>query len=43
MQACHIVPPQHFHVYPNGDDITDFSGRRLVQAWYDTWSPDNGV
>lgn len=32
VQACHIVPPRHFHVYPNGDDITEFSGRRLVQA-----------
>ncbi|RBR26419.1 uncharacterized protein FIESC28_00824 [Fusarium coffeatum] len=42
VQTCHIVPPQHFHVYPTGVDTED-TKRHLVQAWCDTWSQDNGL
>ncbi|KAH7174271.1 uncharacterized protein B0J16DRAFT_323735 [Fusarium flagelliforme] len=44
MQACHMVPQQHFHVYPTGDGPQDtkFSGQRLLQAWLDTSDPQNG-
>ncbi|KAM3509776.1 hypothetical protein MY11210_006179 [Beauveria gryllotalpidicola] len=47
VQACHIVPQQHFHLYPmnddNGDGTLDDSARRLCQAWHMTWSADNGI
>ncbi|KAM0664440.1 hypothetical protein ACQRIU_007022 [Beauveria bassiana] len=45
VQACHIVPQQHYHLYPLGDpsDTTQDSARRLCQAWEKTWSPGNGI
>ncbi|RSL53478.1 hypothetical protein CEP54_010348 [Fusarium duplospermum] len=50
LQACHIVPQQHYHVYPDPDglsDLTDadvfYSSRRLEEAWRNTWSADNGI
>ncbi|KAG5807126.1 hypothetical protein H9Q74_000381 [Fusarium xylarioides] len=45
LQACHIVPQQQFHVYPdssNGQD-TQLSIRRLHEAWLSTWAPANGI
>ncbi|KAH7184508.1 hypothetical protein DER44DRAFT_803105 [Fusarium oxysporum] len=45
LQACHIVPQQQFHVYPdssNGQDM-QFSSRRLHEAWLSTWAPANGI
>ncbi|KAK7415747.1 hypothetical protein QQX98_005660 [Neonectria punicea] len=48
LQACHIVPQQHYHVYPvpgfsddGHDDLA--SPRRLAAAWQRTWSPENGI
>ncbi|KAJ4246863.1 hypothetical protein NW762_013415 [Fusarium torreyae] len=49
VQACHIVPQQHYHLYPttnvDPDDDTPIeeSSRRLREAWESTWSPRNGV
>ncbi|KAM3514003.1 hypothetical protein MY11210_002320 [Beauveria gryllotalpidicola] len=45
VQACHIVPQQHCHLYPLGDqsDTTQNSARRLCQAWEKAWSPGNGI
>ncbi|KAI0193926.1 hypothetical protein EV127DRAFT_360258 [Xylaria flabelliformis] len=45
IQACHIVPPMQYHLYPSGDDDTtiDTSQRGLVRAWEKTWSPNNGI
>ncbi|KAF5019467.1 hypothetical protein F66182_8527 [Fusarium sp. NRRL 66182] len=50
LQACHIVPQNHYHTYPivqNDDgegysDIAD-SPRHLQDAWLATWSADNGI
>ncbi|KAF4948333.1 hypothetical protein FSARC_13774 [Fusarium sarcochroum] len=51
LQACHIVPQQHYHIYPDalfqtradeGDDV-EFSSERLRQAWTNTWSSENGI
>ncbi|KAF5668730.1 hypothetical protein FDENT_11738 [Fusarium denticulatum] len=45
LQACHIVPQQQFHVYPdssNGQDL-ELSSRRLHEAWLSTWAPANGI
>ncbi|EJP62257.1 uncharacterized protein BBA_08799 [Beauveria bassiana ARSEF 2860] len=49
VQACHIIPQQHYHIYPvergNPTDSTavENSTRRLYEAWQHTWSPDNGI
>lgn len=46
VQACHIVPQQHYHVYPVPSSFADhsrFSSRRLREAWDRTWSPKNGL
>ncbi|KAM3431649.1 hypothetical protein NHJ13734_007201 [Beauveria thailandica] len=47
VQACHIVPQQHYHLYPmehdDGNDASQDSARRLCQAWHMTWSADNGI
>ncbi|EGU84551.1 hypothetical protein FOPG_17208 [Fusarium oxysporum f. sp. conglutinans race 2 54008] len=51
LQACHIIPQQHYHLYPDhhfqtladeGDDV-EFSAERLRQAWTNTWSNRNGI
>ncbi|KAF5027346.1 hypothetical protein F66182_547 [Fusarium sp. NRRL 66182] len=51
LQACHIIPQQHYHLYPDrrfqtltdeGDDV-EFSAERLRQAWTNTWSNQNGI
>ncbi|KAK7414161.1 hypothetical protein QQX98_006947 [Neonectria punicea] len=50
LQACHIVPQQHYHVYPGidipDDDVdgnSEGSPRHLQEAWQQTWSPKNGI
>ncbi|KAF4446340.1 hypothetical protein F53441_10011 [Fusarium austroafricanum] len=50
VQACHIIPQHHYHLYPvaGGDlDDDDFSPeeshRRLKESWQSTWSPRNGI
>lgn len=47
LQACHIVPQQHYHVYPDMDndpsELDSYSPRRLREAWQRTWSPQNGI
>ncbi|RSL80239.1 hypothetical protein CEP52_017416 [Fusarium oligoseptatum] len=45
VQACHIVPQQHYHVYPVPTSIQENrqSPRRLRQAWDCTWSLENGI
>ncbi|RMZ75069.1 hypothetical protein DV738_g5673, partial [Chaetothyriales sp. CBS 135597] len=50
LQACHIVPQQHYHVYPDPDGLSDlaeadvfYSSTRLKEAWRNTWSADNGI
>ncbi|KAH6872056.1 hypothetical protein B0T10DRAFT_449948 [Thelonectria olida] len=51
VQACHVVPQQHYHLYPSatsgqhaddGGPIED-SPRRLQEAWQRTWNPRNGI
>ncbi|KAM0247354.1 hypothetical protein ACHAQJ_009889 [Trichoderma viride] len=46
LQACHIVPQQHYHLYPDpndGNNAIEFSPRRLQRAWERTWSARNGI
>ncbi|PNP52590.1 hypothetical protein FNYG_15832 [Fusarium nygamai] len=49
IQACHIIPQHHYHVYPVAggdadDDVAlEASNRRLKEAWQSTWSPRNGI
>lgn len=46
VQACHIVPQQHYHVYPVPRAFTAdsrYSPRRLREAWDRTWSAKNGL
>lgn len=51
LQACHIIPQQHYHLYPDnryqgladdGDDV-ELSPERLKQAWTNTWSNRNAI
>ncbi|KAM3433127.1 hypothetical protein MY4824_006182 [Beauveria thailandica] len=49
VQACHIIPQQHYHLYPvergstfDSVDVEN-STRRHYEAWQHTWSPDNGI
>ncbi|KAI3335382.1 hypothetical protein F4824DRAFT_511001 [Ustulina deusta] len=50
VQACHIVPQHHYHLYPSvggqyddEDRPVEESPRRLQEAWQNTWSPRNGI
>lgn len=52
LQAYHIVPQQHYHVYPNPDGLGNrdnddddvlYSSARLKGAWKRTWSAENGI
>ena len=51
LQACHIVPQQQYHIYPDLEAAADerqagterVSTRRLMQAWECTWVPENGI
>ncbi|KAM0415852.1 hypothetical protein ACHAPT_013163 [Fusarium lateritium] len=48
LQACHIVPQQHYHLYPGIDACStdcddEESARRIQQAWSQTWNAKNGI
>lgn len=49
LQACHIVPQQHYHTYPSPlaradeDDEAMWSTRRLMEAWERTWDAQNSI
>lgn len=50
IQASHIIPQQHFYLYPHHDQqeiipaaVSDPSPERLRQAWNDAWSNKNGI
>jgi hypothetical protein len=48
LQACHIIPQQHYHLYPDAEglgnnDEAKYSPRRLRKAWQRTWSAENGI
>ncbi|KAI0433447.1 hypothetical protein F5Y09DRAFT_73915 [Xylaria sp. FL1042] len=50
VQACHIVPQHHYHLYPiigsqcnDEERPVEESPRRLQEAWQSTWSPRNGI
>ncbi|EEU35113.1 uncharacterized protein NECHADRAFT_15991, partial [Fusarium vanettenii 77-13-4] len=45
VQACHIVPQQHYHVYPVPSSFPGgrYDPRRLRAAWERTWSAKNGL
>ncbi|KAH6605845.1 hypothetical protein Trco_004998 [Trichoderma cornu-damae] len=45
LQACHIIPQQHYHLYPDPESPNDvgLSPRRLQEAWQRTWSAENGI
>ncbi|KAG5931308.1 hypothetical protein E4U59_000425 [Claviceps monticola] len=48
VEACHIIPQHHYHVYPVVDrDMEDAaletSSRMLKEAWQSTWSSRNGI
>ncbi|KAM3547301.1 hypothetical protein MY1884_009624 [Beauveria asiatica] len=52
IQACHVVPQQHYHLYPipstnasspDVDETMRYSPRLLQEAWRKTWSPHNGI
>lgn len=46
VQACHIVPQQHYHIYPLSEAYISeprYSHRRLREAWRRTWIARNGI
>lgn len=49
VQACHIVPQQHYHLYPDplldpqSNDGLELSPQRLLKAWESTWAFSNGI
>ncbi|PTB34924.1 hypothetical protein M441DRAFT_32381 [Trichoderma asperellum CBS 433.97] len=49
VQACHIVPQQHYHLYPDplldpqSDNGLELSPQRLLKAWECTWAFRNGI
>ncbi|KPM34281.1 hypothetical protein AK830_g12289 [Neonectria ditissima] len=49
LQACHIVPQQQYHTYPDleaagqQDGIETASASRLEEAWKHTWAAENGI
>ncbi|KAM3524762.1 hypothetical protein NHJ13051_004361 [Beauveria bassiana] len=52
IQAAHVVPQQHYHLYPisntnasssDADETMRFNPRLLQEAWRKTWSPHNGI
>ncbi|QUC19071.1 uncharacterized protein UV8b_03312 [Ustilaginoidea virens] len=46
VQACHIVPQQHYHIYPLPEPFSSegrYSHGRLSEAWRRTWSAKNGI
>lgn len=49
VQACHIVPQQHYHLYPDplldphSNDSLELSPQRLLKSWESTWAFSNGI
>ncbi|OIW24348.1 hypothetical protein CONLIGDRAFT_718715 [Coniochaeta ligniaria NRRL 30616] len=49
LQACHIVPQKHYHLYPHGPGMTGFTDpwdsnvASLTTAWYATWNAKNSI
>ncbi|KAG5984551.1 hypothetical protein E4U55_004334 [Claviceps digitariae] len=45
IQACHIVPQQHYNVYPVPSSFgrTLYNPHRLLEAWIRTWSAKNSL
>ncbi|KAM0420357.1 hypothetical protein ACHAPT_011899 [Fusarium lateritium] len=45
VEACHVVPQQHYHVYPVPRSFPEgrYDPRRLRAAWERTWSAKNGL
>lgn len=47
LQACHIVPQKHYHLYPLGSssfsDAWDSDVQSLTSAWYATWNARNSL
>ncbi|OAA48503.1 hypothetical protein NOR_01753 [Metarhizium rileyi] len=45
IQACHIVPQQHYNVYPVPESFgkDQYCSRRLREAWNRTWSAENSL
>ena len=50
LQACHIVPQKHYHLYPlsgSGSGFTDKAwdsdAQSLTKAWYATWHHENSL
>ncbi|PON20276.1 hypothetical protein TGAM01_v210872 [Trichoderma gamsii] len=49
VQACHIVPQQHYHLYPDplldpeSNDGLELSPQRLLKSWESTWAFSNGI
>lgn len=48
LQACHIIPQEHYHLYPDvdtedDDNNVEYGLRRLRTAWQRTWSADNSI
>lgn len=49
VQACHIIPQQHYHLYPDplldpqSSHSLEFSPQRLLKAWECTWAFRNGI
>ncbi|KAF4950358.1 hypothetical protein FSARC_13222 [Fusarium sarcochroum] len=46
LQACHIVPQNHYHLYPDysAQSLNDEENkRRSHHAWRQTWSAKNGI
>ncbi|KAK7428365.1 hypothetical protein QQZ08_005122 [Neonectria magnoliae] len=46
LQACHIIPQRHFHLYPGADTYSDDDEdcrRQIHESWRQTWNPKNGI
>ncbi|KAK1761710.1 hypothetical protein QBC33DRAFT_604003 [Phialemonium atrogriseum] len=48
LQTCHIIPQEHYHLYPDVDTEDDdnnieYGLCRLRTAWQRTWSADNSI
>lgn len=44
LQVCHIIPQQHFYLYPDDQQLDPEDGdQRLTRAWANTWSNKNGI
>ncbi|RBR18915.1 uncharacterized protein FIESC28_05837 [Fusarium coffeatum] len=44
LQVCHIIPQQHFYLYPDDQQLNTQDGdEKLTRAWANTWSNKNGI